>query len=134
MSSSFQCHSTARYSTEYLLDPLLRRRHLLFDHHFACFVQNAVIGEPIAQVHSDRQLLLVENLLPLRCHGVILFHKPASFALRLERVNPWERIASRRRPAFSSHLGNGVTGRWRFAVIPESQIMAFCQPGGASWR
>jgi hypothetical protein len=26
--------------------------------------------------------------------------------LRLERVNPWERIASRRRPAFSSHLRN----------------------------
>ena len=29
----------------------------LLDHHFARFVQNAVIGESISQVHSDRQLL-----------------------------------------------------------------------------
>ena len=37
-------------------------------------------------------------------HGAILFHKPVSFPLRLKRVNRWERIASRWRPAFSSHL------------------------------
>jgi hypothetical protein len=79
-------------------------RQFLFDHHFARFVQHTVVGELIFQVHADRQLVLVENLLPLRCHGAILFHKPVSFALRLERVNRWERIASRRRPAFSSHL------------------------------
>jgi hypothetical protein len=29
--------------------------------------------------------------------------------MRLERVNPWERIASRRRPAFSSPLKSGVS-------------------------
>jgi hypothetical protein len=34
--------------------------------------------------------------------------RPVSFPLRLERVNRWERIASRRRPAFSSHLINGI--------------------------
>jgi hypothetical protein len=35
---------------------------------------------------------------------------PVSF-LRLERVVHWERIASRWRPAFSSHLINALTGQ-----------------------
>jgi hypothetical protein len=59
--------------------------------------------------------LYVPNSTPrsLPLHSAILFHKPVSFPLRLERVNRWERIASRRRPAFSSHLINGAgsTGR-----------------------
>jgi hypothetical protein len=33
--------------------------------------------------------------------------------LRFERVDHWERIASRRRPAFSSHLRNGILGTWK---------------------
>jgi hypothetical protein len=37
---------------------------------------------------------------------------PVSF-LRLERVVHWERIASRWRPAFSSHLVNGVISMGR---------------------
>src|SRR6202521_1391314 len=45
-------------------------------------------------------------------HGAILFHKPVSFPLRLKRVNRWERIASRRRPAFSSHLISPVIGMY----------------------
>jgi hypothetical protein len=34
---------------------------------------------------------------------------PVSFFSRLERVVHWERIASRWRPAFSSHLINGAS-------------------------
>jgi hypothetical protein len=34
----------------------------------------------------------------------------AGLLLRLERVVHWERIASRGRPAFSSHLINSLTG------------------------
>jgi hypothetical protein len=75
------------------------------------------VSELISQVHSDRQLLLPENLLPLRCHGDILIHKPVSFPLRLERVNRWERIASRRRPTFSSHLGSSLIGMWLLPVF-----------------
>jgi hypothetical protein len=67
----------------------------------ACFIQNTVERPAISQIQTDRQLLLLENF-ALEClHSANLFHKPVSFALRLERVNRWERIASRRRPAFS---------------------------------
>jgi hypothetical protein len=104
MESGLQSHPAARDSAKHLLHGLFGRRQFLLEQHFTRFVQNAVVGGLISQVHSDRQLLLVENLLPLRCHSAILFHKPVSFPLRLERVNHWERIASRRRPAFSSHL------------------------------
>jgi hypothetical protein len=82
----------------------------LFDYHFARFIKHAVVGESISQVHSDGQLFPLENLLPLVRHSDILFHKPVSFPLRLERVDPWERIASRWRPAFSSYLINSVLG------------------------
>jgi hypothetical protein len=40
---------------------------------------------------------------------------PVSF-LRLERVVHWERIASRWRPAFSSHLVNALTGEVEFLL------------------
>src|SRR5579864_9667872 len=89
MRSSFQSHATAWHSAEHLFHRLPGRRQLLLH-------------------HSDRQLLLFENLLPSRCHSAILFHKLVSFPLRLERVDHWERIASRWRPAFSSHLRNGM--------------------------
>ncbi|MDQ1389946.1 MAG: hypothetical protein QOF56_3400 [Acidobacteriaceae bacterium] len=49
----------------------------------------------VSQVQTDGQLGLFENLVSICRHGAILFHKPASFALRLNRVNRWERIASR---------------------------------------
>jgi len=35
---------------------------------------------------------------------------PVSFSLCFEHVEHWERIASRGRPAFSSHLGNEESG------------------------
>src|SRR3984885_9497223 len=107
MRPGFRSHQAARHSAEHLLDRLPGGRQLLFDHHFARFIQHAVVGESISQVHADRQLLLFENLLPSGYHSAILFHKPVTFPLRLERVDPWERIASRWSLAFSSHLRNG---------------------------
>jgi len=40
---------------------------------------------------------------------VLIFFIAGLLSLRLERVIHWERIASRWRPAFSSHLVNAVT-------------------------
>src|SRR6266478_6978508 len=66
------------------------------------------MARSVSQIQTDGQLRLFENLLSPHCRSVILFHKPVSFPLRLERVNRWERIASRRRPAFSSHLISSI--------------------------
>jgi hypothetical protein len=41
---------------------------------------------------------------------VLIFFTAGLLSLRLERVNRWERIASRRRPAFSSHLRSRLIG------------------------
>ena len=56
----------------------------------------------ISQIQTNRQLVLFENLIPLYRHSANLLH--CRSPLRLERVVHWERIASRWRPAFSSHL------------------------------
>src|SRR5260370_32134342 len=106
MCSCLQCDETSRYLSKGLLHRFRCRRQLLFQNDLACFIQNTVERPAISQIQTDRQLLLFENF-ALEClHSAILFHKPVSFALRLERVDHWERIASRRRPAFSSHLIN----------------------------
>src|SRR6266851_3743064 len=65
--------------------------------------------ETISQVETDGPLGLLENLVSLCRHGAILFHKPVSFSLCLEHVEHWERIASRGRPAFSSHRSLPLT-------------------------
>jgi hypothetical protein len=41
--------------------------------------------------------------------GANLLHCRSPFSLCLERVDTWDRTASRRRPAFSSHL---VSSTW----------------------
>jgi hypothetical protein len=46
---------------------------------------------------------------------------PVSFLLCLEHVEHWERIASRGRPAFSSHLVSPVHGIWPRA--PEKPVI-----------
>ena len=71
------------------------------------------MGPGLGRSHLNSAVQLGSSDPTLR-HGAyplpraILFHKPVSFPLRLERVNRWERIASRWRPAFSSHLINGI--------------------------
>src|SRR6266478_4845606 len=80
------------------------------------------MARSVSQIQTDGQLRLFENLLSPHCRSVILFHKPVSFPLRLERVNRWERIASRRRPAFSSHLINAhlVIHSWIVGITGQS--------------
>ena len=102
----------ARHPAERLADSVQRGGHAPFPNQVSYLIQNAVVAGSISQVQTNGQLGLFQNLLPPRCHSAILFHKPVAFELRLERVNPWERIASRRRPAFSSHLRNGIIGSW----------------------
>src|ERR1700686_3681778 len=94
MCSCLQCDETSRYLSKGLLHRFRCRRQFLFQNDLACFIQNTVERPAISQIEADRQLLLLENF-ALEClHSASLFHKPVSFALRLERVNPWERIAS----------------------------------------
>src|ERR1700678_840656 len=64
----------------------------------------------IAQIQTNRELIRFENPDPLDLDSANLLHRRSP--LRLERVVHWERIASRWRPAFSSHLVNAVTGKW----------------------
>jgi hypothetical protein len=90
---------------------------VVFQNHLTGLIQDAVMAGTISQIQTDGQLGLFENLVSLCCHGAILFHKPVSFVLRLERVDHWERIASRRRLAFSSHLINGIIGMWESVPI-----------------
>src|ERR1700694_5998161 len=119
MCSCLQCHETSRYLSKGLLHCLLGRRQFLFQNDLACFIQNTVERPAISQIQPDRQLLLLENFALEYLYSAIVFHKPVSFALRLERVDHWERIASRRRPAFSSHLINGAMGMW--PKLPEGK-------------
>jgi hypothetical protein len=56
---------------------------------------------------------------------------PVSFPLRLERVIHWERIASRWRPAFSSHLVNALPEEpecERLAATNPRAMMKDCRP------
>ena len=59
----------------------------------------------ISQIQSDGQSLL-RNIPALLCHpGASLLSLPVSFiACASSTLITWERTASRRRPAFSSHL------------------------------
>src|SRR5208282_6380931 len=50
------------------------------------------------------ELVSFENHVSLCPNSASLFHCRSPFLVRFERVDPWERIASRGRPAFSSHL------------------------------
>src|SRR3984893_1448209 len=112
MCSGLQCDETPRYFSKGLLHRFRCRRQCLFQNDLACFIHNAVERPAISQVQADRQLLLFENFTPECLHSASLLHKPVSFPLRLERVNRWERITSRRSPAFSSHLINGIIGMY----------------------
>src|SRR5277367_5789980 len=94
---------TSRYLSKCLRDRFWCRRYFLFQNDFACFIQNTVERPSVSQIQSDGELVLFENLLHCRS------------PLRLERVVHWERIASRWRPAFSSHLisaGWTTTASW----------------------
>src|SRR5713101_6504294 len=104
MCSRLQGDETLRYLPKCLLHRFRCHRHFLLQNDLPRFIQNAVARPVIAEVHTNRELVSFENLVSNRPHSASLFHSRSPFLLRLERVDHWERIASRGRPAFSSHL------------------------------
>src|SRR5271169_5067165 len=104
MCSCLQSDETSRYALKCLFHRFRCRRHFLFQKDFARFIQNAVVRPAIAEVQTNRELVSFENHVSIYPNSASLFHSRSPFLLRLERVDHWERIASRRRPAFSSHL------------------------------
>src|SRR5437879_4408635 len=55
------------------------RRHFLFQNDFACFIQNTVERPAISQIHTDRQLLVLENF-ALEClYSANLLHSRSPF-------------------------------------------------------
>src|SRR6266481_1406223 len=128
MCSCLQCDETPRYLSKGLFHRFRCRRQLLLQNDLACFIQNTVERPAISQIQTDRQLLRLENFVLEYLYSASLFHKPVSFSLRFERVDHWERIASRWRPAFSSHLRNGILGSWPQASLPRAV------PDGNAWQ
>src|SRR5882762_457496 len=110
MCSGLQCDETPRYLSKCLFYRFRCRRHFLFQNDFSCFIQNTVERPAISQIHTDRQLLFLENFVTKYLHSANLLHCRSPF-LCLEHVFHRERIASRWRPAFSSHLINAEIGQ-----------------------
>src|ERR1017187_8334505 len=101
----FQRHPAAWHPSENLLHGLRRGRHFLFQNYFSRFIQNAVPTPSVSQIKPNRQLL-TRIFFHLLCrHSANLFHcrSPLSPCASSASIT-WELIASRRRPAFSSHL------------------------------
>src|SRR5215469_6039036 len=95
MCSCLHGHETSRYPFKCLLHRFRCRRNFLFQNDFACFIQNTVERPAIAEVHTNRQLVPFENHVSIYPNSASLFHSRSPFLLRLERVEHWERIASR---------------------------------------
>ena len=77
---------------------------------FPRFIQHAIPSRSIPQIQTDRQFLLAKILALLCPYSANLFIAGLLYLLRFERVDNLERIASRRRPAFS--LENNCEKQW----------------------
>src|SRR5215831_2963676 len=108
MRSRLHRYTTPRHPFKGLLHRFRRCWQFLFQDDFACFIQNAIRTRTISEIQPNRELPL-ENVFSTRRHSANLLHRRSPFLCALSTSNHWERIASRRRPAFSSHLVNGVT-------------------------
>src|SRR5216684_2909846 len=79
MCSCLQCDKTPRYLSKRLLHRFRRRRQFLFQNNFACFIHNTVERPAISQIHTDRQLLLLENFVTKYLHSANLLHSRSPF-------------------------------------------------------
>src|SRR5438034_3433668 len=125
MCSCLQGDKTSRYLSKRLLHRFRCRGHFLFQKDFTRFIQNAAERPAIAEVQTNRELVSFENHVSIYPNSASLFHSRSPFLLRLERVDHWERIASRGRPAFSSHLkkkAGGVVCPWMQAQKLDGQL------------
>src|SRR5208282_1966388 len=105
MRPDFQCDPTARQPAEGFLQCFPTRAHSLFPLNLAGFIHHAVPTVAVSQIQSNGQFLL-RNIPALRCcSGANLLHCRSPFISCASSASiTWERTASRRRPAFSSHL------------------------------
>src|SRR6516225_5629077 len=105
MRPDFQRDPAARHGAEDFLQRFRSRTHSLFQLYPPAFIQHAVPTVAIAQVQSDGQCL-PRNIPALLCYrgaNLFPFRSPLSL-VPLSTSITWELTASRRRPAFSSHL------------------------------
>ena len=68
---------------ENLLDSLRRRRQTVFQNHFTCLIQDAVMACAVSQVHADGQPGLIENHVPARRHSANLLYSRSPFSCAL---------------------------------------------------
>src|SRR5580698_7002654 len=113
MRSGFQRDPAPRNLAEHLLKSFWCRSQLLFQDDFARFIQDTITAGSISQIQANRQLVRLENLDPLDRQSATLLHCRSPFCASSALFH-WERIASRWRPAFSSHLINATTGEAKF--------------------
>src|SRR6516162_3840636 len=104
MRSCLHCDTASRNPCEGLLHGFRYRCQFLFQNDFPGFIQNTVERPTISQIHTNGELASFENLVCSPAHSASLLHSRSPFLCALSTIQHWERIASRRRPAFSSHL------------------------------
>src|SRR5271169_5595388 len=140
MRPGFQCDPTARHSTEHFAQPIRIGPDSLLQSYLAGFVHHAVPTVAIPQIQTNCQFRLRKTLRLLCCCSANLLHcrSPLSLALQSASIT-WERTASRRRPAFSSHLlatanhsfpASTISTACRSAVKTFSRFASSCKKSG----
>jgi hypothetical protein len=104
MRPDFQCDPTARHRAENLLQRFPIRANSLFQLYLTCLIDDAIPAVAIAQIQSDGQLLGEIFLLCFATAVLTFFIAGLLNICASSTLITWERIASRRRPVFSSHL------------------------------
>src|SRR5207248_11603240 len=79
MCSGLHGDETPRYLRKCLLHRFRCHRHFLLQNDCARFIQNAVARPAISQIHTDRQLLLLQNFVSQCLHSANLLHSRSPF-------------------------------------------------------
>src|SRR6516162_2618657 len=87
MCSRLQGDETRRYLRKCLLHRFRCHRHFLLQNDLPRFIQNAVTRPVIAEVHTDRQLLLLQNVVPKCLLSATLLHCRSPFHCALSTSN-----------------------------------------------
>src|SRR5215470_18607067 len=118
MRSGLHRDATPWHATEYLLHAFRCGRQFVLQNDLSCFIQNAVRTGAISQIQPNGELPF-ENIFPTSLHSANLLHCRSPFLCASSTSNNWERIASRRRPAFSSHL---INAKSLSEVLPQTKL------------
>src|SRR5712691_7055389 len=79
MCPGLQGNETSRYLLKCRFHRFPCRRYFLFQNDFAGFIQNTVERPAISQIHTDGELLLLENFVPKCLHSANLLHSRSPF-------------------------------------------------------